>query len=329
MPVFRRVFGATRRARTVEDSRMTLIEHIKELRRRLFISFLAVIAVTIVIGVWAYHPIFDFLRHPYCELPPARRAGGKSCDLIFTHPTDAFFVRMRVSLIAGVLFSAPVWLYQLWAFITPGLHRHERRWTLAFLTSAMVLFAAGSTLAYLLLRTALNFLLGFGGNGIKSLLTVTDYLSFVTHLLIVFGTSFLFPLVVILLNLAGVLSAARLVSWRRIEIFLVFVFAGFVTPGSDPFTMPALALTLCLFYEGAILFAKWNDRRRAQQDELSEFAGLADTEASSRPMPSSVEEAEPVPAPEPVPMPEEVAPPQPVLPPRASVGAGWGEDDIT
>jgi sec-independent protein translocase protein TatC len=290
---------------------MTLIEHIKELRRRLFIALLGIMIVTIVIAVWAYHPIFNFLRHPYCELPPARRAGGKNCDLIFTHPTDAFFVRLRVSLITGVLFSAPIWLFELWAFITPGLHRNERRWTLAFLTSATVLFAAGAAMAYLFLRTALNFLLGFGGNGIKSLLTVTDYLSFVTHLLIVFGASFLFPLVIILLNLAGVLSAKRLARYRRIEIFLVFVFAGFVTPSGDPFTMPALAITLCLFYEGAILFAKWNDRRRARRNEMSEFAGLADTEASPAPVVAPIE------------------PPRPVAAPRASVSAGWGEDDIT
>ena len=114
-----------------------------------------------------------------------------------------------------------------------------------------MLFAAGATMAYLFLRTALNFLLGFGGNGVKSLLTVTDYLSFVTHLLIVFGASFLFPLVIILLNLAGVLSAKRLAKWRRIEIFLVFVFAGFVTPSGDPFTMPALALVALPVLRGA------------------------------------------------------------------------------
>ncbi len=305
---------------------MTLIEHIKELRKRLFISLIAIVLITIVVAVWTYHPVFNFLRRPYCELPPSRRAGGKNCDLIFLHPTDAFFIRMRVSLIVGVLFAAPVWLYQLWAFITPGLHRNERRWTLAFLVSATFLFAAGATMAYLILKTALSFLLGFGGDGVKSLLTVTDYLSFVTHLLIVFGASFLFPLLVMLLNLAGVLSARRLSSWRRMEIFLVFVFAGFVTPGSDPFTMPALAITLCLFYEGAILFAKWNDRRRASKDELSEFAGLADTEASSRPVPAVIER------PQAIPEPDEVEPPEPVASPRAGVGAadGIGRDaDIT
>ena len=295
---------------------MTLIEHVKELRHRLFLALVGILIVTIVIGIWAYHPIFNFLRHPYCELPPVRRAGGKSCDLIFTHPTDAFFVRMRVSLICGVLFASPIWLYQLWAFITPGLHRHERRWTLAFLASATVLFAAGATMAYLFLRTALNFLLGFGGNGVKSLLTVTDYLSFVTHLLIVFGASFLFPLVIILLNAAGVVSAKRLTKHRRIEIFLVFVFAGFVTPSGDPFTMPALAAALCLLYEGAVLFAKWNDRRRARKSEESEFAGLADTEASPAPLPQP---AEPL---------SHVEPPRPVEPPRASVGADQ-DSDIT
>jgi sec-independent protein translocase protein TatC len=289
---------------------MTLVDHIKELRRRLFIALLGILIVTIVVGVWAYHPIFNFLRHPYCELPPSRRAGGKSCDLIFLHPTDAFFVRLRVSLICGVLFAAPIWLYELWAFITPGLHRHERRWTLAFMASATVLFAAGASMAYLFLRTALNFLLGFGGKGIVSLLTVTDYLSFVTHLLIVFGASFLFPLLIILLNAAGVLSAKRLAKYRRIEIFLVFAFAGFVTPSGDPFTMPALALALCLLYEAAVLFAKWNDRRRARRSEESEYAGLADTEASPAPIPQTIE------------------PPEPVEAPRASVGAGQ-DSDIT
>ena len=316
---------------------MTLIEHLKELRTRLFVSFLAVLVVTVIVAIWLYNPIFNFLRHPYCELPPAKRAGGANCELIFTHPTDAFFVRMRVSLIVGVLFASPIWLYELWAFITPGLHRNERRWTLAFLLSALTLFAAGATMAYLVLYTALDFLLGFGGNGVKPLLEVTEYLSFVTRLLIVFGASFLFPLLVILLNLAGVLSAKRLASWRRVEIFLVFVFAGFVTPSADPFTMPALAIVLCLFYEVAILVAKWNDRRRAARDETSEFAGLADNEPSSTPVASPIDDAESIPLPddlEPLggdvaPFPEETKPARLVASPRASVGASWGQDDIT
>ncbi len=305
---------------------MTLSEHIKELRRRLFVALLAIVIITVIVGIWAYHPIFDFLRHPYCVLPPERRAGGKSCELIFTHPTDAFFVRMRVSLIAGVVFSAPIWLYQLWSFITPGLHRHERRWTLSFLISGTLLFLMGAALAYLMLHTALNFLLGFGGDGLKSLLTVTDYLSFVTRLLIIFGVSFLFPLVVVLLNLAGILSAQRLAKWRRMEIFLCFVFAGFVTPGNDPFTMPALALSLALFYEAAILVAKWNERRRARNDELAEFANLADTEASPPPVASLVPEASSVPEPEQVDAPEDT---EPVASSGATVGGGWNEDDVT
>jgi sec-independent protein translocase protein TatC len=166
-------------------------------------------------------------------------------------------------------------------------------------------------MAYLFLRTALNFLLGFGGNGLKSLLTVTDYLSFVTHLLIVFGASFLFPLLIILLNLAGVVSAARLAKFRRIEIFLVFAFAGFVTPSGDPFTMPALALTLCLFYEAAVLIAKWNDRRRAAAAAMSELSGLADTEASPAPVAWPIE------------------PPDAVEPPRDPVSAGRHNDNVT
>jgi sec-independent protein translocase protein TatC len=321
----RKAFGFERRARTVEDSRMTLIEHLKELRNRLFIALLAIIIVTVVVGVWFYNPIFNFLRHPYCELPPTRREGGASCVLIFTHPTDAFFVRMRVALLAGALFSSPIWLYQLWAFITPGLHRHERRWTLSFIVSGVLLFVTGAALAYLVMHTALDFLLGAGGNGVKPLLGVSEYLSFVTRLLVIFGASFLFPLIVILLNLAGVLSAKRMASWRRGEIFLCFLFAGFATPGSDPFTMPALALCLCLLYEVAILVAKWNDKRRAARDEMAEFRNLADDEASPAPTLGAIEPPRRVAEPTPIDEPDFYDPPA-----RASVGASpWDEDDIT
>ncbi len=304
---------------------MTLIDHIKELRNRLFIALVSIAIVTVVVLVWFYDPIFDFLRHPYCALPPSRREGGDSCVLIFTHPTDAFFVRMRVALLAGVLFSSPIWLYQLWAFITPGLHRHERRWTLAFITSGVLLFISGAAMAYLVAHTALDFLLGAGGNGVKPLLGVSEYLSFITRLLVIFGASFLFPLIVILLNLAGILSAKRMASWRRGEIFLCFVFTGFATPGSDPFTMPALAVMLCLLYEVAILIARWNDKRRAARNEMSDFSDLADTEASPSPSLSTIEAPRYIEAPTPVEEPESLE-----LPARASVGASsWSEDDVT
>jgi sec-independent protein translocase protein TatC len=272
--------AARRQAATVEDSRMTLVEHLKELRRRLLIAFIVVGICSLVVGIWGYHGVFDLLRRPYCHVPANRRTGGAGCNLIFTHPTDAFFLRLKVSVVAGTVLAAPVWLYQLWAFITPGLHRHERRWGTAFVVSSVVLFAAGTVLSYLVLGPALDVLLGFAGNGVVALLEVNQYISFVMSMLVIFGVSFEFPLVLILLNLAGVVSSARLRSWRRPAIFLVFVFAGFATPTQDPFSMLALAVPLVVLYEIAVAVSRWTDKRRAERDAASEFAGLADDEPS-------------------------------------------------
>src|SRR3954451_20100367 len=288
-----------RRAAAVEDSHMTLVDHLKELRRRLLVAMIAVGLATLVIGIWGYHSVFDILRRPYCDVPESKRAGGAGCDLIFTHPTDAFFIRLKVSLVAGVVVSAPVWLYQLWAFITPGLHRHERRWGIAFVLSSIVLFAAGTVLSYLVLGPALDVLLGFAGNGVTALLEVNEYISFVMSMLIIFGVSFEFPLVLILLNLAGIVSSTRLKSWRRVAIFVVFVFAGFATPTQDPFSMLALAIPLCLLYEIAVGVARWNDKRRARREAESEFGGVADDEVS--PLHVSHDPADDLPSPEPEP----------------------------
>jgi sec-independent protein translocase protein TatC len=259
---------------------MTLVEHLKELRRRLLIAFIAVGIVTLIVAIWGYHGVFDLLRRPYCNVPASQRTGGAGCNLIFTHPTDAFFIRLKVSLVAGIVLASPIWLYQLWAFITPGLHRHERRWGVAFVLSSIVLFAAGTVISYLVLGPALDVLLGFAGNGVVALLEVNQYISFVMSMLLIFGVSFEFPLVLILLNLAGVVTSTRLRSWRRVAIFLMFVFAGFATPTQDPFSMLALALPLCLLYEIAVAVARWTDKRRARAEAESEFAGLDDDEAS-------------------------------------------------
>lgn len=269
-----------RPAPTVDDSRMTLVEHLQELRKRLLIAFIAVGIATLVIAIWGYHGIFDVLRRPYCDVPASKRTGGAGCDLIFTHPTDAFFVRLKVSLVGGIIVSCPIWLYQIWAFITPGLHRNERRWGVAFVLSSIVLFATGCVISYLVLGPALDVLLGFAGHGVVSLLEVNQYISFVMSMLVIFGVSFEFPLVLILLNLAGIVSSTKLRSWRRVAIFLMFAFAGFATPTQDPFSMLALALPLCVLYEVAVAVARWTDKRRAAKESESEFAGLSDDEAS-------------------------------------------------
>lgn len=261
------------RVRTA-DARMPLIEHIRELRKRLFRALLGLTAGTIVAFIF-FNPIFDVLKAPYCDLPAAHRLGG-SCTLIVTGIFDAFFLKLKVSLLAGSVLSSPVWLYQLWRFITPGLHRNERRWVYAFMGSAVPLFFGGAALAYLTLDHGLALFLGFTPAGVTPLIRVNDYLSYATAMLLIFGFSFEFPLLIVLLNAARVLSATKLASWRRAEIFGVFVFAAVITPSQDPFTMCAMAIPMVILYEVAVLVAKAHDRRVARREAESPYAGLAD-----------------------------------------------------
>ncbi|WP_239311183.1 MULTISPECIES: twin-arginine translocase subunit TatC [unclassified Frankia] len=281
LPTPRRIVQAVqfRRTRTVEDSRMSLTEHLRELRDRLAKALIALAIATVVCFIFEPR-IFDLLKEPYCSLPAKSRAGGGECQLYFFGILDAFMIRLKISLIAGAVVSAPVWLYQLWSFITPGLHRNERRWSLAFVSSSLVLFTLGGYFAYLTLNKGLQLLLGFSGDGLVSLLDVNKYLSYVIAMLIVFGLSFEVPLLVAMLNLAGVVPTRTLRAWRRPEIFLVFVFAAVVTPSQDPFTMIALGLPMCLLYEVALIIGWVNDRRRARRGDTSPYADLDDDEAS-------------------------------------------------
>jgi sec-independent protein translocase protein TatC len=194
-------------------------------------------------------------------------------------------IRLKVSMMAGAVASAPVWLYQLWSFITPGLHRHERRWSLTFVGCSLALFALGGFFAYVTLNKGLQLLLGFSGDGLVSILDVNKYISYVIAMLLIFGLSFELPLLVTMLNLAGVVSTARLRSWRRAEIFLVFLFAAVVTPSQDPFTMLALGLPMVVLYEVALVVGWLNDRRKALRGDASPYAGLDDDETSPLDMP--------------------------------------------
>ncbi len=258
---------------------MSLTEHLRELRNRLAKALVALTIATVVCFIFEPH-IFNILKEPYCSLPESARAGGGKCQLFFFGILDAFMIRLKISLISGAVFSAPVWLYQLWSFITPGLHRHERRWSLTFVGFSLVLFGLGAYFAYLTLSKGLQLLLGFSGDGLVSLLDVNKYLSYVFAMLLIFGLSFELPLLVAMLNLAGVVSTAKLRSWRRAEIFLVFVFAAVVTPSQDPFTMIALGLPMCLLYEVALVIGWLNDRRRGRRGDTSPYAGLDDDETS-------------------------------------------------
>src|SRR3954451_23779512 len=244
-----------------DEARMTLAEHLRELRRRIIIAVVAIIAATVLAFVFHTH-IQSIVTGPYCSLPASyHQLTGNNCTLIVTGILDPFTVTLKLSLYAGLLLSSPVWLWQVWQFVTPGLYHRERRWALGFVGASVGLFAAGAVVAYITLQNGLRFLLGFATGGIGALLNFNSYLSYVTAMVLVFAVSFEFPLFVVMLNLAGVVSYARLRAWTRGIIFGIFVFAALATPSQDPFTMTALAAPMCVLYAGALLIANIHDRR--------------------------------------------------------------------
>lgn len=278
---------ARRRATHPDDVRMTLVEHLAELRSRLVKSSAALVVGTLV-AFFLFSRILHVLERPYCDLPARYRAGpAGSCTLYVTGVLDQFMVRMRVAMWAGAVFASPVWLWQLWAFVTPGLHPRERRWAVPFVFCSLLLFVVGAGFAYFTLANGLRFLLGIGGHGIANLLTVDRYLNFVTLMLVAFGVSFEFPLLMVFLNVVGITPTPKLRQWRRAMFFGLSVFAAVITPSQDPFTFLAMWVPLCVMYEVVIVFGRLRDRARRRRGRDDSTDQWGDDETS--PLPESAD----------------------------------------
>ena len=269
--------GPGGRRKVNPDGSMTLMEHLYELRNRLFIALCA-IALGGVLGFiwWGVSPfglpsLGNLLTGPYCALPPTLRLTPNPgrCQLLQTAPFEVFTLRMQVGMAAGAVVTSPVWIYQIWAFITPGLYAKERKFALIFVGTASVLFAAGAVLAYYVVPTGLSFLANLGDGQFITALTGQAYISFLLTMLAVFGLTFELPLLVVMLNRVGVLPYAKLMKWQRGIVFGLFVLAAVATPGNDPISMLALACALIVLFETSVLIARSHDRavarRRAQQ----------------------------------------------------------------
>src|ERR1700722_9827433 len=235
---------------------MTLGEHLNELRNRLIIAVTAFIVAAIVMFI-VYSHVLHFLQEPYCKVAPKGQ-----CQLYVTSPLDPLSLRIHLSTYGGLVLASPVILWQFWRFITPGLKRNEKRDAIPFIAASIVLFCGGAVLAYYTFPHALRFLSAIGGPTLKQIYNPNSYLGLIVALMFVFGITFEFPVVLVSLEAAGVLSPKRLSSWRRWAIVLITIVAAVITPSGDPFSMLALAVPLYFFYEVSIVIGKLLRRDR-------------------------------------------------------------------
>jgi sec-independent protein translocase protein TatC len=269
------------RRRQNPEGRMPLLDHLRELRNRVVKMALA-LAAGMTAGFVFFGPAWRVIERPLCSAAIRGHSGCRTpgvSQLVLNGPLDPFYLRVKVALIAGVIVSSPVWLYQAWAFAGPGLHAREKRWSCIFLGAAIPLFLTGVTLCYLSLGRSLHYLLGLTPGGVQNLIQAGQYLSFVMAMMLAFGLAFEVPLLIVMLNLAGIVTHQRFARWRRVLIFGVFLIAGAANPSPDPVTMVILGGTVAVLIEAAELIVWANDRRRARLHP-DPYAGPAGDELS-------------------------------------------------
>jgi sec-independent protein translocase protein TatC len=270
------------------EGRMPLIDHLRELRNRLLKAALALVLV-MVLGFVFFDQIWSFVSHPFCSAVINGKTGCRRTgdQLVVSGVFDPFMLRIKIAFFVGLIVSSPVWLYQIWAFIAPGLYRREKRWAYLFAGIAAPLFAVGAALAYEVMSRGLRYLLGLTPNGVVNLPSVDTYLSYFQGMILGFGLAFELPLALVMLNMAHILTHERFRKWRRLMLFGAFLFAGIANPSPDPISMLLLAVPCVVLVEVAEVVIYFNDRRRARIPDP--YAGLADDEAA----PLDVDENDP------------------------------------
>jgi sec-independent protein translocase protein TatC len=242
---------------------MSLIEHLNELRSRLIKCIVAIGVGGLVVWIF-YDPIFHFLIQP---LKDACENGAEECKIITTDPLQGIATRLKVAGYGGIALASPVILWQLWRFITPGLYPRERRLAVPFVVSGVFLFSLGAGLAYWTMPRALAFLINIAGDDIAAFYTPDKYIQLITYMMLAFGAGFEFPIILVFLQLAGMLSFERLIKWRRYAIVGIVVLVAVITPSGDPISLAALSVPMYLFYEISILIGRVITRRRQARVE--------------------------------------------------------------
>jgi sec-independent protein translocase protein TatC len=248
--------------------KMPLLEHLREFRKRVVRSASA-ISLAALIGWFFYNEIITKLAEPVCDLAAAQRSNSNTCGSLYINGVlGPLNLQIKVALLTGVIISAPIWLYQLWAFIAPALHRKEKRNSIFFFVAATPFFAAGTYLGYSILPVAIKVLFGFTPESLTNLVKFDDYLDFVMRAILLFGIAFELPVFLVTFNLIGFLSGAAILRPWRIWVFCIVLFVAGFTPSADPLSMILLAVPLILLYLLSGLFALWNDRRRRKNENI-------------------------------------------------------------
>lgn len=240
---------------------MSLSGHLKELRNRLFWSALFIVAGSVV-GWLLFDLVFGELQKPILELA---NEPGSNATINFPTVVSAFDVRLQVAIFLGVLMTSPVWLYNLWAFITPGLKQRERSYTIGFVFAAVPLFSAGTYLAWSSLPSFVRILVGFTPSGGANVINASEYILFTIRILLVFGIAFVLPVILVMLNLAGVITAKNILNSWRLAVFVSALVGAIATPAAEPMAMFLLMAPLLLLYFLAAGIATFHDRRVAKR----------------------------------------------------------------